>query len=408
MPGLVLVGIVLLSFNLRGPLVAVSTITGDLKSELGMSGTAVGLLTSLPVLCFGLAAPLASGVIARTGVERAVLISLSVLLVGTLVRSLGTVAAALIGTLVMGLAITVGNVVTPVVIGRDFRHRAAVLTGMYATAMNIGSMITLTVTGPLAGAFGWQLALAIWGVLTIAAAAVWWPLATRRASADRATADASRATPATGHDSPTEVTGGPSLLHRPTTWMLTIAFAGQAFAYYGLTAWLPTLLADEQGMTRNAAGAASSIFQLAALIGAFGTPLVINRLGGPLAAFAINGVLWASMPLGLLWASDLWPLWSALGGTAQGGGFVAVFTVVVYRSRTLRENRQLSAIIQTGGYTIAALGPAILGGLYDSTGGWSAALLVAFGATVTLTVLGVMSSRGLDLDKNRPAVNDKQ
>jgi MFS transporter, CP family, cyanate transporter len=73
MPVLVLVGIVLLSFNLRGPLVAVSTVTGDLKTELGMSGTAVGLLTSLPVLCFGLAAPLASGVIARTGVERAVL-----------------------------------------------------------------------------------------------------------------------------------------------------------------------------------------------------------------------------------------------------------------------------------------------------------------------------------------------
>ena len=72
-----------------------------------------------------------------------------------------------------------------------------------------------------------------------------------------------------------------------------------------------------------------------------------------------------------------------------------MFTVVVYRSRTLRENRQLSAIIQTGGYTIAALGPASLGGLYDSTGGWSAALLVAFGATVTLTVLGMLSSRGL-------------
>ena len=138
--------------------------------------------------------------------------------------------------------------------------------------------------------------------------------------------------------------------------MLTIAFAGQAFAYYGLTAWLPTLLADEQGMTRNAAGAASSIFQVAALIGAFGTPLVINRMGGPLPAFVINGVLWSSLPLGLLWASDLWPLWSALGGAAQGGGFVAVFTVVVYRSRTLRENRQLSAIIQTGGYTIACAG----------------------------------------------------
>lgn len=395
MPVLVLVGIVLLSFNLRGPLVAVSTVTGDLKAELGMSGTVVGLLTSLPVLCFGLAAPLASGVIARTGVERAVLTSLSILLVDTLVRSLGTVAAALIGTLVMGLAITVGNVVTPVVIGRDFRHRAAVLTGVYAAAMNIGSMITLTATGPLAGQFGWQFALAIWGVLAVIAAAVWWPLVRRRASADRADARSGAAAPAKGADGQPAATPGPSLLRRPTTWMLTVAFAGQAFAYYGLTAWLPTLLADEQGMTRNAAGAASSIFQVAALIGAFATPLVINRMGGPLPAFVINGVLWASLPLGLLWASELRPLWSALGGTAQGGGFVAVFTVVVYRSRTLRENRQLSAIIQTGGYTIAALGPAILGALYDSTGGWSAALLVAFGATMTLTVLGVLSARGL-------------
>ncbi len=388
-PVLVLVGIVLLSFNLRGPLVAVSTVTGDLKSDLGMSGTAVGLLTSLPVLCFGLAAPPASALIARTGVERAVLISLFFLLIGTLIRSIGTIQTALAGTLVMGLAITVGNVVTPVVIGRDFRHRAAVLTGVYAAAMNIGSMITLTATGPLATQFGWQLALAIWGVLTLITGAVWWPLARRRTSEKRAEPKRP-ATAAVG-----DAAHRPSLLRRPTTWMLTIAFAGQAFAYYGLTAWLPTLLADEQGMSRNAAGAASSIFQVAALIGAFGTPLVINRLGGPRAAFVINGVLWASMPLGLLWASDLWALWSALGGVAQGGGFVAVFTVVVYRSRTLRENRQFSAIIQTGGYTIACLGPAVLGGLHDSTGGWSSALVVAFGATATLTLLGVLSSRGL-------------
>ena len=36
-PLLVLVGIVLLSFNLRGPLVAVSTVTGDLKTALGIT-----------------------------------------------------------------------------------------------------------------------------------------------------------------------------------------------------------------------------------------------------------------------------------------------------------------------------------------------------------------------------------
>ena len=148
-------------------------------------------------------------------------------------------------------------------------------------------------------------------------------------------------------------------------------------------------------MTGGQAGAASSIFQIAALIGAFGTPVIINRLGGPLPAFLVTGVLWSFLPLGLLFAPGQWALWSALSGAAQGGGFVAVFTVVVLRAQSLRENRQLSSIVQTGGYTIACLGPVVLGGLHDATGGWDASLLAAFGAVVALTVLGALAARGV-------------
>ena len=124
-----LAGVVLFALNLRGPLVAISTVATDLNTDLGMSSTAIGLLTSLPVLCFGLAAPGASSLIARTGVERSVLLSLLGVLVGVLVRSLGGIPAALAGTVIMGLAITIGNVVIPVIIGRDFRGRVAAITG---------------------------------------------------------------------------------------------------------------------------------------------------------------------------------------------------------------------------------------------------------------------------------------
>jgi CP family cyanate transporter-like MFS transporter len=137
------------------------------------------------------------------------------------------------------------------------------------------------------------------------------------------------------------------------------------------------------------------LFQVCAVIGAFATPVVINRLGGALPAFLLNGALWASLPLGLLLAPDLWALWSALGGVAQGGGFVCVFTVVVLRARTLPENRQLSAVVQTGGYTIACLAPVIIGGLHESTGAWSAPLLAAALAIAVLTVLGALSTRGI-------------
>lgn len=390
---LLLTGLILLSLCLRGPLVAVSTVTTDLTAELGMSATAVGLLTTLPVLCFGLAAPGASVVIARLGVERAALASLLGILIGVLVRSAGGIPAALAGTVIMGLAITVGNVVAPIVIGRDFRGRAAMMTGTYTAVLNIGSMIMLTVTGPVAAQLGWQFALAMWAVVPLAAGAVWWPLARRRARAAAGVKKPAPTSPA--QQPPPAPTSVRTVLRRPATWMLTLAFAGQAFAYYGMTAWLPTLLSDEQGMTRGQAGAASSIFQIAALIGAFGTPLIINRFGGPLVAFVVNGVLWSFLPLGLLFDADLWALWSALSGAAQGGGFVCVFTVVVLRARNLRENRLLSSIVQTGGYTIACLGPVVLGALHDATGAWNAPLLAAFAGVATLTVLGALSAREL-------------
>ena len=223
------------------------------------------------------------------------------------------------------------------------------------------------------------------------AAVVWVPLATR-ARGRAAPAPAVGRAKAPADDAPA---GRPSsVFRRPSTWLLTGAFAGQAYAYYGLTAWLPTVLADEVGMTRAGASAASSIFQIAALVGAFGAPVIINRFGGPLVAFLVNRALWSALPLGLLFAPDLWAWWSASSGVAQGGGFVTIFTVVIWRSRTLRENRELSSIVQTGGYCVAALGPIVLGALHDSTGGWTASLLTAFAGVLGLALFGSAAAVG--------------
>jgi len=387
-------GLILLALNLRGPLVAVSAVAVDLQSDLGMTAGTVGLLTSLPVLCFGLASPAASGLIGRLGIEISVLATLLVIFVGILVRSAGAVPAAFVGTVLIGLAITVGNLLGPLIVGRDFRTRAALMTGTYTAALNVGSMLVLAVSGPLAAAFGWQIALAVAAAMPVLAALVWGPLTVRARRRPAAPPGARpRTRPTTGGRSDP---AGParSVFRRPSTWLLTGAFAGQAYAYYGLTAWLPTVLADELDMTRGEAGAASSIFQIAALIGAFGAPVIINRLGGPLVSFLVNGVLWAALPLGLLVAPDLWAVWSASSGIAQGGGFVTIFTVVVWRARTLRENRQLSSIVQTGGYCVAALGPTLLGALHDATGLWTASLLTAFAGTMVLMLLGASASIG--------------
>jgi CP family cyanate transporter-like MFS transporter len=338
-PVLLLAGVLLVALNLRGPLVAIAPVVDDLRRDLDVGGGTIGLLTSIPVLCFGLAAPAASLLIARTGVHRAVLVSLAGVLAGTLLRSLGSPAAAIAGTVVLGLGITVGNIVVPVVIGRDFPAATNVVTAAYTAALNIGSTLTSAVTAPLADVIGWQGALAAWGLLIAVAAAVWTAALRRHVARAAAAEEAGTAPP----PPPTVATG--SVWRRPVAWGLTLAFAGQAFTYYGATAWLPTLLADENGMTRAEAGVSSA-------------------------------------------------LWCCLAGVAQGGGITVVFIAIVRRARDLSENRRLSAMVQGGGYVVAATGPLVIGAVHDSTGGWTAPLLVILGSVVVMAVAGAASAGG--------------
>ena len=109
-PALLIAAILLLALNMRGPIVAVAPVTQVIRADLGIDGGTAGLLTSLPVLCFGLATPAASTLLARLGLGRGVLVALAVLLAGIVVRSLDGLPAVLAGTVLIGVAITVANV----------------------------------------------------------------------------------------------------------------------------------------------------------------------------------------------------------------------------------------------------------------------------------------------------------
>jgi MFS transporter, CP family, cyanate transporter len=392
LPVLLLAGVLLVALNLRGPLVAIAPVVGELRADLHVGAGTVGLLTSIPVLCFGLAAPVASLLIARTGVHRAVLVSLAGVLAGTLLRSAGSPATAVLGTVVIGVGITVGNVVVPVVIGRDFPGATNVVTAAYTAALNVGSTLTSALTAPLADVLGWQLALVAWGVLVVVAALVWTAALRRQVARESAAQAAAEDAP------PPPVADGPSLWRQPAAWGLMIAFAGQAFSYYGATAWLPELLSDEQGLSRATAGVSSSLFQVFAVVGAFSVPALVAWWKRPSLVLLVVTLFWATLPVGLLAAPSLWALWCSLAGAAQGGGITVVFIAVVRRSRDLTENRRLSALVQGGGYTVAATGPLVIGACHDATGGWTVPLLVILGSVAVMAVAGTAAAGG------RPAV----
>ena len=376
---ILLAAIGLIALNMRGPFVAVAPVVGPMQAELGFSPVELGLLTGIPVLCFALAAPLAALTGRKLGAEVAITLTLVGVLLGVIVRSAGTGAVVMLGTVILGIAITIGNIVVPLIIRRDFAPaRQGTAMGIYTAALNIGSFVTAMVMAPLAEAFGWRLALAASGLFAVAALVAW------------VLAFGSRAFRPAPVPAPEPARAGIKRASRWITVGLTAGFAGQAFSYYGVTAWLPSILADELGMTAAEAGAGSSLFQILAIVGGLGVPLAAHFASTTTVGLTL-GVLWLTVPVGLLLAPELWWLWSSLGGIAQGGGITLIFIAIIRLARDQASAGRMSAVVQGVGYSFGALAPTLLGYANGASGSWTGPLLMVLGS-VAMFILGTALS----------------
>lgn len=252
--------------------------------------------------------------------------------------------------------------------------------GIYTAALNIGSFLTSMTTAPLAAIAGWQFALGSVAVLAVVAIAFWTLAVGVRSAFLIAPDDGSgtRLPPVAGA--------------RWTTAGLTAGFAGQAFSYYGVTAWLPTILSDELGMAPSAAGAGSSLFQILAIAGSLGVPLAA-RFASPTAVTVALGAMWLPVPLGLLLAPQWWWLWSSVGGVAQGGGITLIFIAIIKIARDQASAGRMSAVVQGAGYAIGAAAPPLLGYLHGTTGSWTVPMLLVLGSVLTFFGCTTLSVR---------------
>jgi CP family cyanate transporter-like MFS transporter len=387
-----LLAVASMGFMLRGPVVAVAPIAGTISRDLGLSAVQIGLLTGLPVLCFALLTPFASFLAGRTGPRTAVLIAIAGTGLGTIVRSAGGVQAIFVGTILMGAFITVGNVVLPVVIRQRTTSRVGVVTGTYAAALNMGSMLTSLATAPLASAFGWQIALLFWLVFVLLAGVVWLLVVGKPA-----------APPAQRSYEPSHAVVTAPRSAGVASFLLAIAFAGQSFAYYAITAWLPTLLADEVGFGPAAAGAGASVFQFVGIAGAIAAPAIMALIGRT-KTVAVIAALWLVFLVGMITTPHAWFAWTVVGGLAQSTGISAILTLIVTISLDERTSRRTSALVQGLGYGLGSFGPTLIGGLRDATGGWSVPLVAVIASIVVFGVFGVFATVRARHDHEIPAL----
>ncbi|MHA7777054.1 CynX/NimT family MFS transporter [Roseibium sp. M-1] len=358
--------LVLIAFNLRPLFSSASALLPEIRDAFGLSATAASLLTTLPVVCLGLFSPLAPQLARRIGTERTLLAVVFLLALGTAMRGVSSVPLLFLGTALAGACIAVGNVLLPGLVKRDFPDKAALVTGWYTMALCAGAAGAAGLTIPLQEAFGGSVdaALAAWAVPALAVGVLWFPqvLATRKRT--RGDSYAVR-----------------GMWRDRTAWHVTLFMGLQSALAYCVFGWLVPILRARglDGVTAGAIVSVSVMIQAGACLIAPHLAVrgkdqrLINVALCIIAVGALLGLLFA--PLSTVW------IWAVLQGIGQGGLIAVALTVIVLRTEDPHAAAQLSGMAQCVGYTLAAIGPLIVGLIRGWTGSfaWSAVLFVALG-----------------------------
>ncbi|UXY14461.1 MFS transporter [Chitiniphilus purpureus] len=363
-------GMLLVGLNLRPALSSVAPVLGAIREQAGLDAAGAGLLTTLPVLCLGLSAPIAPRLARRWGPERTAFIILLMLAASLLLRSVGGLAGLFAGSVLAGASIGIIGVLLPGIVKRDFPHAPGLMTGLYTMALCLGAALAAGITEPLRLAFAghWQPALAAWSALALLAALVWAPQLRRSGAGNAAPPPAVR-----------------GLWRDRLAWQVTLYMGLQSSLAYSVFGWLPTILI-ERGMSPVAAGWVLSVSILVQLLSALGGPWLATRGRDQRPAIVLMLALTLAGLLGCLFAplSQRW-VWATVLGLGQGGTFSIALTLIVLRARDPYMAAQLSGMAQGVGYTLAALGPFALGLLHQWHGSWAPAGV--FFALVTLAAL---------------------
>ncbi len=359
---LLISGIVLIALNLRPALAGVGPLVSTIREATGLSNAMLGLLTTLPLLAFGVLSTLTPLFTKRMGIEGTLALAMALLSGGILLRVIPTNWALFAGTLLLGIAIAFGNVLLPSLVKRDFPNHTGIMTSVYSSMLGLGATIAAGVSVPLAHDldWGWRWSLGSWAALAILAFIVWLPQLK-----DLTVPKQER----------NFLTSMKELGGSLVAWQVALFMGLQSLAFYVVLAWLPEILQD-RGLSPNNAGWMLSLSQAMGVVGTIFIPVWAEKINDQ------RKLVWGLMIaeaislIGLMFPDPfLVALWASIIGLTLGGSFGLALLFIVLRSSNSETATELSGMAQSIGYLLAAIGPTLFGAMHDFTGAWFIPLL---------------------------------
>ncbi len=369
----------LAALALRPQLVGIGPLIPPVQDDLGMSHAASGLLGTIPVLCMGVFALPAARVAARWGTRRAIGACLATIALAGLLRAAAPSALVLLAfTVPVGIGMGVCGALLPVAVKERFARRPAVGTGVYATGVQVGAVSSTLVVVALASSGSWRLALALLSLSAAVVTACWLALDREHGAGPPRAADTSELR---------------SVVRTPVAWVLVLAFGLMGMVYYGLVSWLPDAY-QEDGWSEASAGGLIAALSFAQVPGSVAGAWLCHRFSDRRALLTAGAVVLAVGAVGVTALPGVAYVWASLAGLSMGVLFTAMLTLPLDLSSHPTEAGAIAGVMLTGGYTMAALAPVVLGGVRDATGSFGAVLVAVAVAAVALVGVFRLIPRG--------------
>lgn len=388
---LLLFVIAAISLNLRLGITSVGPLMDTIRTSLSLSNAQASLLTTVPVLCMGIFASLATVLNKKYGSKFTLILMLSVLGVATALRGfLPGFSTLLITAFLIGLAIAVLGPTMSSVIKKYFPGHAAIAIGISTFFMSMGSAASAAFTGiffEVSDSFMFALAIwsafALFGVLVVAFVLK------------------------TGDNSKLPKQEVSEVKYKfPSPWkqlkpyLFMLFYALQAALYFSTITWLVPM-SVENGMTLVQGGMLLSAVMSVQVIFNLLLPIMMEKY--PARRNWIYFILVAGTAATLLfWTGDHTLMWigAFMMGIPLGGLYSAALMLPLDETLTANGANSWTAMMQTGGCIIGGLFPFVIGFIYDSTQNHNYTMLILLViyalAFILITIIGNKKENNFD------------
>lgn len=377
--------IALLAFNLRTAVSSISPVVTFIQEEIPLPIITIGLIGLAAPLSFALATSLSYRPARRYGVEKTLMITIVMIILGHALRAFAWDSTSLFaGSLLSLIGMGIGNVLLPVMVRKYFPNRVGLVSSFYITLTALSATLGSFVAVPVAESLGWRFSLGQWAIFSVLAAIPLIALLRNSSPEKKALEDSA----------------SKAIWRSPTAWAIAGMQGMTSVFGYVSFAWLPLLLIEHNGVSVAQGGLLLSLFAIMGLPTSIVVPILAAKYKASHTAITLfSGLMGVTGILGILFGGNnllwLFVILTGLGPTM----FPLALTLFNLRATKRSTVLAMSAFGQGLSYSTATVSVFVVGVLRELTGGWEAGLGLMFGFALLAIPVALQISKGRTIDE---------